>query len=90
MIQTPAYMRYVFNVSGIYVIELTQMLLFTLREEDSDAYYLIGKKIPRLVHPFLPVHQLLSYGSLLYMLQNAEDDEVERLQTKHGSELDLL
>lgn len=71
-------------------MKLTQILLFTLREEDSNEYYLIGKKIPRLVHPFLPVHQLLSYGSLLYMLQNAEDDEVERLQTKHGSELELL
>lgn len=83
-------MQYVLNVSGMYAIILTQILLFTLREEDSDEYYLIGKMIPRLVHPFLPVHQLLSYGSLLYMLQNAEDDEVERLQTKHGSELELL
>lgn len=46
--------------------------------------------VPHLVHPFLPAHQLLSYGSLLYMLQNAEDDEVEHLQTKYGSELELL
>ena len=73
-------------------MKLTQIPLCTLRDEESesDKYYLVGKKIPRLVHPFLPVHQLLYSGSLLYMLQNAGDDEFETLQDKYGGELELL
>jgi len=47
--------------------------------------------IPRLVHPFLPVHQLLYYGTILYTvtLQNAEDDnDDEGLEL--GSETELM
>jgi hypothetical protein len=38
--------------------------------------------IPRLVHPFLPTHQLIYFGSLLYMQQNAEEDEDFELGSK--------
>ena len=70
----------------------TQIPLCTLRDEESesDKYYHVGKKIPRLVHPFLPVHQLLYSGSLLYMLQNAGDDKFANLQAKYGDKLELL
>ena len=83
-------MQYVFNVSGIYAAQLTLIPPFTHRNGESKKYYNIGKLIPRLVHPFLPVHQLLYYGSLLYMLQNAEDDEFEYLQAEYGSEIESM
>lgn len=61
-------------------------MLFTYRDDKHERYYQLGKMIPHLVHPFLPIHQLLYYGSLLYMVQNAEDDE----HLKYGGELELL
>jgi hypothetical protein len=55
-------------------------------DEEDKKYYQLGKMVPRLVHPFLPVQQLIHTGSLLYMLQHMEDDEDLEL----GSEIEML
>jgi hypothetical protein len=52
----------------------------------DDAYYKLGMSIPRLVHPFLPTDHMLFYGSLLYTLQNSDDDADIQVDT----ELELM
>ena len=79
------YMRYVFIASRIYAAILTQIQPFPHRDDEYTKYYKLGKLIPRMVHPFLSVHQLLYYGSRLYMLENSEDDDYDP-----GNELDSL
>jgi hypothetical protein len=67
---------------------MTPMLHFTrsLSAEEVDKYYQVGKMVPRVVHPFLPAHQLLSFGSRLYMLHHAEDRE----NLEVGSDIERL
>jgi len=71
------YMRYVFIASCIYAAILTQIQPFLHRDDEYVKYYKLGKLIPRMVHPFLPIHQLLYYGSRLYMLENSEGGDYD-------------
>jgi hypothetical protein len=75
-------MQYIFNVSSSYAVKLTPIPFLIHRAEESNKYFQLGKLVPHLVHPFLPVYQLLHFGPLLYMLQHVEDNKVFELGSK--------
>lgn len=83
--RAPVHLQYVFNISGFYAAKST---LFTHRDGEDEQYYQLGKMVPRLVHPFLPVQQLLHFGSRLYTQLHAEDDDSEALEL--GNEVETL
>jgi hypothetical protein len=76
------YLRHIYS-------DIDTISLFTHRDPDYEIYYQLRKIVPRLVYPFLPIHQLLYYGSILYAaLQSAENDDEEGPEL--GSEIELL
>lgn len=79
------YTQYVFIASCIYATILTQIQPFLHRDIEYMKYYKLRKLIPPMIHPFLPIYQLLYHGSCLYMLENLEGGDYNP-----SNELNLL